>query len=104
MKFHHRHVVSPFEFEDRCQFHARERLEDEKQVVFRNMAILNVMIAVRAGEHDQAERADFLPEGFVVHRLKPFHDIVDVSEFHCKMSLAGCASRAQICSQCKEDA
>lgn len=98
MKRHHGDIISPFELEDRSQLHARERLEDEEQVIFLNKAVLKVMVTIRAREHDQAIWPDFLPEGLVVHRLKPFHDIVDIFEFHCKSSLASCAAATQICA------
>jgi hypothetical protein len=77
MKRHHGDIISPFELEDRSQLHACERLEDEEQVIFLNKAVLKVMVTIRAREHDQAIWPDFLPEGFVVHRLKPFHDVVN---------------------------
>lgn len=102
MKRHHGDIIPPFEFEDRRQFHACKRLEDEEQIIFVNMAVLKIMVAIRTREHDQAIWPDFLPEGLVVHRLKPFHDIVDVFEFHCRSSLASCACCAQICSLGKE--
>ena len=96
MKRHHGEIIPPFEFEDRGQFHAREGLEDEEQVIFVNVAILEVMFTIYAWKQHQAVGPDLFPKGFVVHWFQPFHDIVDVFKFHSKTSLPDCSARSQI--------
>jgi len=98
MKRHHGEIIPPIEFEDRGQFHAREGLENEEQVIFVNVAVLKVMFTIYAWKQHQAVGPDLFPKGFGVHWLQPFYNIVDVFEFHSRTSLPDCSTRSQICA------
>lgn len=88
MHRHHRYVNSPFELEDRRQFHPGKILHDVKHGLFIRRAALDVSIAFFARQHDQTEGFNFHPERFVIHRLKPFHNVVYVVEFHNDLILS----------------
>jgi len=102
MKRHEGQIIPPFELEDHGQFHARERLQDEEQIVFVHEPVFKIVIAVCTRKHDQAIWPDLLPEGFVIHRLQPFHDVVNVFEFHSKTSLSERLRAPQICPSMDE--
>ena len=96
MKRHHWKIVPPFQLKDASEFHACHRLQDEEQILFIGLAIGKVMFTINARKQHQAVGPDLFPKGFVVHRLQPFHDIVDVFKFHSKTSLPDCSTRSQI--------
>lgn len=83
MHGHHRHIVPPFKFEDRCKLYPGKVLHDVKDCLLIDMALRHVRIALFARQHDQTIRPDFAPEGLVVHLLEPIFNIVGVSELHC---------------------
>lgn len=74
-------IAAPLQLQDRCQFQTRKVLQDVEDG-FLVYTALDVSVTFIARQHDQAIRFDLLPEGLVVHRLKPVFNIVYVSEFH----------------------
>lgn len=76
------HTIPPFELEDRSEFHPRKVLHDIENGLFVRCAAGNVRIAFFARKHDKTEGLYFLPERFVIHWLKPIHNIIYVFEFH----------------------
>lgn len=90
------HAIPPFELQDGRQFHPGEVLHHTKHGLFVGSPTGDVCIAFLTREHDQAEGCYFLPECFVIQRLKPFHNVVYVSEFHYETILADRFNRAQI--------
>lgn len=97
MKRYHRHIDAPFELEDAGKLQARHGFEDGQQIIFVDMPVGKVLFAIRAGKKQQAIGLDFIPESLVVHWLQPFHDVVNISEFHIKTSLPDWFRAAQIC-------
>lgn len=76
----HWHVAAPFELQDGREFQSREVFQHDQDGLFIH-PIFNVGITFRTRDHDQAVGFDLLPEGLVIHRLQPIHNIIDVSEF-----------------------
>lgn len=97
MKRYQRHIYAPLELEDAGKLQARHGFEDRKQILFIDMPVGKVLVAISAGEKQQAIGPDFIPESLVVHRLQPFHDVVNVFEFHSKTSLPDWFLATQIC-------
>jgi hypothetical protein len=83
MHGHHRHIVPPFKFQDRCKFDPGKVLHDVKDRLLVNIASRHVRIALSTRQHDQTVGPDFSPKGLIVHRLEPVFNIVRMSEFHC---------------------
>ncbi|RLK00687.1 hypothetical protein CLV75_3680 [Ruegeria conchae] len=81
-------INTPFEFQNGSQFHPGQILHDVENGFFIDITIGNVGVAFLTGQHDQAKRSDLFPEGFVIHWLKPIHNIVDEAEFHIGFSIA----------------
>lgn len=92
-------INTPFEFENGSQFHSGQILHDMKDGFFVDITIGNVGVAFFAGQHDQTKRSDLFPEGFIIHWLKPIHNIVDEAEFHIEFSIPNPVIRPQISAQ-----
>lgn len=90
------HAIPPFELQDGRQFHPGEVLHHTKHGLFVGSPAGDVCIAFLTREHDQAEGFRFRPKRLVIHRLKPFQNIVYVSEFHNETILSDRFSHAQI--------
>lgn len=88
MQRHHRHINPPLELEDGRKFHPREVLQDVEHGFFVRRTIGNVSIAFFAWEKDQTERFYLLPEGLVIHRLKPILNVIYVFEIHNELILS----------------
>lgn len=86
MHGYQRYVAAPLQLEDRCQLQPRKVFQDVENGLFVH-AVLNVGVALFAREHDQAIGSDFVPEGLVIHWLKPVLNVVYVSEFHGEYSI-----------------
>lgn len=99
MHRHHRYIYAPFELENGRQFHPCQVFHDVKHGLFICRAAGNVRITFLARQHDQAEGFNLLPEGFVVHRLKPLNDIIYVFEFHNELIVADRLPTSQILSE-----
>ena len=82
MHGHHRHIVPPFKFQDRCKFDPGEVLHNIENGFLVYMAVRHVRIAFFTRQHDQTIWSDFPPKSLVVHWLEPVFNIVGVSKFH----------------------
>jgi hypothetical protein len=98
MHGYQRYVAAPLQLEDRCQLQARKVFQDVENGFFVH-AVLDIGIALFAREHDQAIGSDFVPEGHVIHWLKPVLNVVYVSEFHGEYSISNQLSGLQISVQ-----
>ena len=96
MQRHHRNINSPFELQDRRQFHTRKVLHDVEDGFFVSRTIFDVAVAFIARKHDKAVRFNFLPKGLVIQWLKPVDNIVYMFEIHNDLSLANRYAFAQI--------
>lgn len=92
-------INTPFEFENGSQFYPGQILHDVENGFFIDITIGDVGVAFFARQHDQTKRSDLFPEGFVIHWLKPIHNIVNEAEFHIGFSLPKSVIQPQISAQ-----
>lgn len=91
-----RHGLSPFELQNRTKLYAHKVLHDVENGFFVSRAAPNIAVALFARDKDETEGFDFLPEGLVIHRLKPLYNIIGIFESHRVSILPDRILRTQI--------
>ena len=91
-----RHGLTPFELQNGAKLDAHKVLHDVENSLFVSCAAHNIAVAFVARDNDQTKGFDFLPKGFVVHRLKPRYNVVSIFKFHREMILPDRILQAQI--------
>ena len=93
------HNITPFELQDGGKLHPYEVLHDVKDGLFFRCPAGDIRIAFSARQQDQTKGLYFLPKRFVIHRLKPLHNVIYVSEFHNELILSDRIPPMQIFAQ-----